>query len=108
MGHFFPNSTIKMQTGNPHPSRIGHFFLAINIESFLPLDRFRNTAGSILRELRAYSKTPGEHKIYTAGEKAHNNEMRARQEGVRIPPSVQKALNALCTELNIKGHKLGF
>ena len=107
-GAFLSQLHDKDEGGIPHPSRIGHFFLAINIESFLPLDRFRNTAGSILRELRAYSKAPGELKIYTAGEKAHNNEMRAKQEGVRIPPSVQKALNALCTELNITSHGLGF
>jgi LDH2 family malate/lactate/ureidoglycolate dehydrogenase len=61
-----------------------------------------------LRELRAYSKASPEQKIYTAGEKAHDNEKRARREGVRIPPSVQKVLNALCTELNITGHNLGF
>jgi len=107
-GAFLSQLHDRDKDGNLHPSRIGHFFLAINIESFLPLDRFRNTAGSILRELRAYSKASPEQKIYTAGEKAHDNEKRARREGVRIPPSVQKVLNALCTELNITGHNLGF
>ena len=34
----------KDKQGNPHPSRIGHFFLAINIENFVPLDHFRKTA----------------------------------------------------------------
>jgi L-2-hydroxycarboxylate dehydrogenase (NAD+) len=98
----------KDADGHKHPSRVGHFFLAINIESFLPTDHFRHTAGSILRQLRAYSKAPGEQRIYTAGEKAFENEMRARQEGVRIPPSVQRALNSLRNELNITGHDLGF
>jgi LDH2 family malate/lactate/ureidoglycolate dehydrogenase len=58
--------------------------------------------------LRAYSKAPGEERIYTAGEKAYHNKMRAIQEGVRIGPSIQRALNALRAELNITGHDLGF
>jgi len=108
-GAFLSQLHDRDEDGTPQPSRVGHFFLAINIGSFLPLDRFRRTAGSILRELRAYTvKAPGEQKIYTAGEKAFDNEMRARQEGVRIPPSVQRALNALRTELNLTGHDLGF
>jgi L-2-hydroxycarboxylate dehydrogenase (NAD+) len=94
--------------GNPHPSRIGHFFLAINVSHFLPLDHFRKTAGGILRELREYGKALGDDKIYTAGEKGHFNALRVKQEGVRIPPSVQKILTALRTELNITGHDLGF
>jgi LDH2 family malate/lactate/ureidoglycolate dehydrogenase len=107
-GAFLSQLHDRDEAGNPHPSRVGHFFLAINIESFLPVERFRNTTGSILRELRAYPKAPGQEKIYTAGEKAYRNEMRALQEGVRIPPSVQRALNALRTELNVTGHDLGF
>lgn len=102
----------KDEAGNPHPSRIGHFFLAINIECFVPLDRFRHTAGSILRELRAYGKGPGnrrgQERIYTAGEKAYITKMRALAEGIRIPPSVQRMLNTLRAELNITGHDLGF
>jgi LDH2 family malate/lactate/ureidoglycolate dehydrogenase len=94
--------------GNPHPSRIGHFFLAINVSHFLPLDHFRKTAGGILRELREYGKALGDDKIYTAGEKGYFNALRVKQEGVRIPPSVQKILTALRAELNITGHDLGF
>jgi LDH2 family malate/lactate/ureidoglycolate dehydrogenase len=94
--------------GKPHSSRIGHFFLAINVESFLPLDRFRKTAGSILRELREYGKPPVDTKIYTAGEKAHYNAVRTAQEGVKIGPNLQRTLRTLRAELNITGHDLGF
>jgi L-2-hydroxycarboxylate dehydrogenase (NAD+) len=111
-GAFLSQLHDKDEYGTSHPSRVGHFFLAISIESFLPIDHFQKTAGSILRELREYGNapvdTPGDHRIYTAGEKAYENEMRARQEGVRIPPSVQKTLNALRSELDLTGHDLGF
>jgi LDH2 family malate/lactate/ureidoglycolate dehydrogenase len=89
------------KNGNRRPSRVGHFFLAMNIESFVPLDHFRKTTGGILRELRAYSKAQAGRRIYTAGEKAYIQEMRAKQEGIRIPPSVQKMLKTLCLELGV-------
>jgi L-2-hydroxycarboxylate dehydrogenase (NAD+) len=94
--------------GNVHFLRIGHFFLAINIEYFLPLDSFRKTTGSIVRELRASKKAPGEEKIYTAGEKAFHNAAKLQDLGVEIPPGLQKNLNALRAELNLTGHDLGF
>jgi len=94
--------------GNRNPSRIGHFFLAIDIAPFVPLERFRQTAGGIVRELRASRKAPGEERIYTAGEKAAIHARRVRDEGVEIPAGVQKALRALRDELGIEGQGLGF
>jgi L-2-hydroxycarboxylate dehydrogenase (NAD+) len=88
--------------------RIGHFFLAINIEHFLPLADFKQITGNILRELRNSPRVPGEERIYTAGEKEYENTQRVQVEGVEIAPGVQKALNVLKRELNITGHDLGF
>jgi len=94
--------------GNLHFLRIGHFFLAINVGNFLPVERFRKTTGSIVRELRDSAKAPGEKRIYSAGEKAFNNAARVMREGIEVPPGLQKNLNALRTELNLTGHDLGF
>jgi L-2-hydroxycarboxylate dehydrogenase (NAD+) len=107
-GAFLSELDDKDREGNPHPSRIGHFFLAIDIEHFLPLERFRKTAGSIMRELREFRKGLGNERIYTAGEKAHDNAVRMMQEGVKVGPNLQRALRLLRTELNITGHDLGF
>ena len=94
--------------GNPHLLRIGHFFLAMNVEHFVPLGSFRKTVGSIVRELRASRKAPGEERIYTAGEKAHAVAARVTAEGVEIPPGLQRSLNELRAELGIGNHDLGF
>ncbi len=107
-GAFLSELNDKDTAGNLHPSRIGHFFLAIDIEHFLPIERFRKTAGSIVRELREFKKEPGSERIYTAGEKAHDNAMRVMQEGVKIGPNLQRALKGLRAELNITGDNLGF
>ncbi len=94
--------------GNPQFLRIGHFFLAIDVEHFVPLDSFRKTAGSIARELRASRRAPGEERIYTAGEKAHAKAASVTAEGVEIPPGLQRSLIELRAELGIGNHDLGF
>jgi LDH2 family malate/lactate/ureidoglycolate dehydrogenase len=94
--------------GRPNFLRIGHFFLAMDVARFLPLDEFRRTVGSILRELRASAKAPGEEQIYTAGEKADANTQRVLAEGVEIAPGVQRALLKLRDELGLQAIDLGF
>jgi LDH2 family malate/lactate/ureidoglycolate dehydrogenase len=88
--------------------RIGHFFLAIDIEHFIPLADFKRITGDIMRELRGAPRVPDQPRIYTAGEKEYYNTQRVMAAGVEITPGVQKGLNALRQELNITGHDLGF
>jgi LDH2 family malate/lactate/ureidoglycolate dehydrogenase len=94
--------------GRPQFLRIGHFFLAIDVERFLPLEEFKRTAGNILRELRGSRRAPGYAHIYTAGEKEYYHAQRVKAEGVEISPGVQRALDALRRELGLSGHDLGF
>jgi LDH2 family malate/lactate/ureidoglycolate dehydrogenase len=94
--------------GRPQFLRIGHFFLALDIEHFLPLEDFKRTAGNIVRELRGSRRAPGQERIYTAGEKEYESTQRVLREGVEVPPGVQKSLDALRRELGLSGHELGF
>ncbi len=94
--------------GKPQFLRIGHFFLAIDIEHFIPLDTFKGITGNIMRELRSSTISPGQSRIYTAGEKEYYNTQRVRAEGVEIPPGVQKALQTLQQELKLSNTQLGF
>jgi LDH2 family malate/lactate/ureidoglycolate dehydrogenase len=64
--------------------KVGHFFQAIDVESFLPIDEFRNNIGRLLRDLRAVQKLPGQERIFTAGEKEYENELRGLKIGVPI------------------------
>jgi L-2-hydroxycarboxylate dehydrogenase (NAD+) len=94
--------------GKPQFLSIGHFFLAIDVEHFVPLAVFKQITGNMMRELRSSPRVPGQPRIYTAGEKEYYNTLRVQAEGVEITPGVQKALDALRQELNIRGHELGF
>ncbi len=72
--------------------RVGHFFMAMNVENFLPLDEFKHNIGELLRELRAARKLPGQERIYTAGEKEYYNEKEVRKNGVAINDNLKKDL----------------
>jgi L-2-hydroxycarboxylate dehydrogenase (NAD+) len=94
--------------GNKRPFGLGHFFMAINIESFVPLSEFKATTGAILRELRNAHKIPGQTRIYTAGEKEYELEKVIRQRGVPIVPSLQKDLKTLQNELGLVHYNFNF
>lgn len=87
--------------GTPRPHRLAHFFLAVGVEAFVPLDEFKGTVGGILRELRGAAKAPGAERIYTAGEKGHAREERIRREGVPLTPSLQRELRQIGAELGL-------
>jgi LDH2 family malate/lactate/ureidoglycolate dehydrogenase len=88
--------------------RVGHFFLAINVENFIPLDEYKRITGSMMRELRSSRKASDQPRIFTAGEKEYLSTLKNQAEGIEITPGVQKALQALCKELDITGNDLGF
>ncbi len=72
--------------------KVGHFFMAISVDAFLPLKEFKKNIGELLRELRASRKTPGQTRIYTAGEKEYFNSIEVMKNGVPINENLKKDL----------------
>jgi LDH2 family malate/lactate/ureidoglycolate dehydrogenase len=94
--------------GNKIPLTVGHFFMAINIESFVPLEEFKATTGAIIRELRASTKAPGQSRIYTAGEKEFEYEKLVRAEGVPVVPNLQKDIKVMQAGLKLDKYQFPF
>ncbi|MFW9897252.1 MAG: Ldh family oxidoreductase [Candidatus Thorarchaeota archaeon] len=88
--------------------KVGHFFLAINVSNFLPLDQFKETTGTIMRELRGSRKAPGKDKIYTAGEKEYSNEIERKKTGIPINKSLQKDIKIMKEELGLNKYNFPF
>ena len=106
-GTFLSGLTDFDAQGNPQPLRMGHMFLAINVEAFLPLEEFKKNTGDLLRELRAARKVPGADRIYTAGEKEYYRAEQALAQGLEITPGLQRDLESLQKELGLE-YDLGF
>jgi len=94
--------------GNRQPFKVGHFFMAINIEAFVDIDQFKATTGEIVRELRNSKRAPGQDRIYTAGEKEFESEEKVREQGVAVNPNLQKEIKFLQQELGLNQYKFPF
>jgi LDH2 family malate/lactate/ureidoglycolate dehydrogenase len=90
--------------GSRRPYMLGHFFLAINIDNFLPVDVSRRITGGIMRALQESRRAPGEDRIYVAGEKEYENELRIREEGIPINASLRSELCTMRDALEIEGY----
>lgn len=96
------------EDGSPRPFRVGHFFMAIDIESFTDLDQFKAITGQILRDLRNSKKVPGQTRIYTAGEKEYEMLKVTAERGIEINPELQKEIKFLQGELGLENYEFPF
>lgn len=87
--------------GRPAPYSLGHFFIAIDINSFTEPANFRKTAGDILRQLRASKKMPGQTRIYTAGEKEHDTWLERKESGVPFSVQLLEEFRELCLSYDL-------
>ena len=94
--------------GSRRPYMLGHFFLAIDIEHFIPLEVSRRITGQIMRALQEARKAPGEAHIYVAGEKEYEKEKQIRERGVPVNPNLRLELQSVRDELSISGYEAYF
>ncbi len=93
--------------GSGLPAQVGHFFMAIDIRHFIPLERFKAISGGIVRELRAAERAPGQSRIYTAGEKEFELEKSRRLTGIPISASLLDELEKIQQEAALDSGWLG-
>jgi LDH2 family malate/lactate/ureidoglycolate dehydrogenase len=96
------------EDGSRRPYMLGHFFLAINIENFIPLDVSIRITGEIMRALQRARKAPDADRIYVAGEKEFELEKIVRKRGVPVNPNLRSELQTMRDELEIEGYEAHF
>ena len=96
------------EEGERIPYPLGHFFIAIDVSAFIEPERFKKTAGDILRALRASKKMPGAERIYTAGEKEYSAWLERRDKGVPVNRQLQEEMIAMRDELGLAGYDFPF
>jgi len=97
-----------VEDGKPVPINLGHFFIAINISSFIELELFKKISGDILRSLRSSKKAPGAERIYTAGEKEYLAWLDRKDKGAPINQNLQQQIITLKEELGLTKYKFPF
>jgi L-2-hydroxycarboxylate dehydrogenase (NAD+) len=96
------------EDGTRRPYMLGHFFLAIDIEHFIPLELSRRITGDIMRALQSSRKAPGQDRIYVAGEKEFELEAIVRRQGIPVNDNLKQELQLMRDELKITGYESHF
>jgi len=94
--------------GSRRPYMLGHFFLAIDIEHFIPPELSKQITGGIMRGLQGSHKALGQARIYVAGEKEHEMEQKVRERGIPVNQSLRRELQTMRDELGIWGYEAYF
>jgi L-2-hydroxycarboxylate dehydrogenase (NAD+) len=97
-----------IKDGKKVPYPLGHFFIAIDISAFTEPDDFKRISGSILRDLRASRKMPGENRIYTAGEKEHDTWMNRKDKGVPFNKGLMEEFSGMCKTYGLEEYLAHF
>jgi len=87
---------------DPKPSDIGHFFGAVDIESFRPLNEFKEYMGKMTDSLRNSEKAEGQSRIYLAGEKEHEMEEERRKNGIPLYYKVYESLAEVARDVGVE------
>lgn len=96
------------EEGQRQPYALGHFFIAINVEAFIELARFKTISGAICRALRASQKAPGHDRIWTAGEKENDAWLARREKGAPVNRNLQKQMIAVREETGLTQYRFPF
>jgi LDH2 family malate/lactate/ureidoglycolate dehydrogenase len=96
------NIYLKTAEGKPLPANVGHFFGALKVEAFRPLDEFKATMDDIIRRLKETPKAEGTDRIYIHGEKEYEEAERRAQEGIPLGPKVEADLRSIAQELDVE------
>ncbi len=100
----FLKMLLGVKDGKKVPYPLGHFFIVIDVSAFADPEDFKKTTGSILRELRASKKMPGQSRIYTAGEKEHDVWMSRKDKGVPFNDALIAEFRGMCNTYGLEDY----
>lgn len=78
-----------------------HFFAALRVDYFRPLEEFKAAMDDMLRALKNSEKAQGHDRIYTHGEIEFETERKRLQNGIPYHPALVKRLHELASEFDI-------
>jgi L-2-hydroxycarboxylate dehydrogenase (NAD+) len=91
----------KAADGKPLPANVGHFFGALRVDAFRPIEDFKATMDDIIRRLKDSPKAEGADRIYVHGEKEFEMEEECRVKGVVLHPKVVADMQTIAEQLGV-------
>jgi len=91
----------KTPEGKPLPSLVSHFFGALRVDAFRPLEEFKKDMDDLIRRLKNSAKAEGQSRIFIHGEKEFELEEKYRKEGIPLYYKVYEDLKAIASEVGV-------
>lgn len=85
----------------PERTNQGHAFIAIDVDTIMPIRTFKARMDGLIRELRAAPKARGSDRIYLPGEMEWERRERALVEGMVLPADVVASLCGLAEDVEL-------
>jgi LDH2 family malate/lactate/ureidoglycolate dehydrogenase len=85
-----------------HKCNIGQFFLAINVDAFIPIGEFKDIVDKAVREIKSCPTAPGYSEILIPGEIEHRMEQKRLREGIPLSEEIWGQIERLCEETDVK------
>lgn len=89
------DSIVSLYDHFDKPQKIGHFFLTIHIDHFLPLSQFKATMDRYITRVKAVPKAPHVTEILIPGEMEHRTAIYRRKNGIPLSPQIVAQLDEL-------------
>ena len=83
-------------------ANVGHFFICINIEAFMPKEIFLRKIRQMKEEIKNSAKRQGIDEIRIPGEKKMKTKADSHKNGIQLGPDVIEELKTLAKENNIE------
>ncbi len=90
------------QTQGPGPSNVGHFFMAINVEAFMPLEEFKERMDKMIKTLKSAPLHPDFKKIWIHGEKSWLTTQTRMKHGIPIYKKTAKMMKEVAEQVGVE------
>lgn len=88
--------------GRRLPSRIGHFFGALRVDAFRPIEDFKRAMDDLQRRLKSAPRAEGQGRIYVHGEKEFEEAERRSCAGIPLNLGVLRDLERIAHEFDVE------
>ena len=80
---------------------LGHFFIAIDIEAFMPIKKFEQRISHFLNDVESSKLAPGNTQILIPGEREFRTYQERTVNGIPYDEDCINEINMLCTDLKL-------
>jgi LDH2 family malate/lactate/ureidoglycolate dehydrogenase len=100
-GAAFSKHIVSLYDEGERHQNVGHFFIAVNVETFVPAEIFKSRMDAFVQDIRAQPRQPGVERIYVPYEIEYEQEEKNRRLGILLSKAGWQELNELAARLGV-------